>query len=199
VIGRFIVFEGPDGSGKSTQARRVAERLGAVLTREPGGTPVGEQLRSVVLTPSNELDPRCEALTIAAARAQHVGFVIAPALADGHHVVCDRFWASSIAYQGAARGLGEDVIRDLNRWAINGCLPDLTVLIDIDPEHAYNRIDRPLDRLELVDHQFRADVRASFHRQANVDAEHWVTIDGHGSIDAVSQRVDVALSERLGL
>jgi dTMP kinase len=199
VTARFIVFEGPDGSGKSTQARRLAGRLDALLTREPGGTPVGEQLRSVVLDPTNELDPRCEALTIAAGRAQHVAFVVAPTLAGGRHVISDRFWASSIAYQGAARGLGEDVITELNRWAINGCVPDLTVFIDIDPEHAHGRIDRPLDRLELVDEAFRTAVRTSFHRQAAADPEHWVIVDGRGDAESVGQRVDAALRDRLAL
>jgi dTMP kinase len=196
VSAAFIVFEGPDGSGKSTQARLLAAKLDARLTREPGGTPVGEQLRGVVLDPANVLDARTEALVIAAARAQHVVDVIAPTLAAGQHVVCDRFWASSIAYQGAGRGLGEERIAELNRWAIDGCLPDLTLLLDVDPDAGRARIARSLDRLEMVDQQFRSNARASFLRQAAADPN-WVVIDANQSVDVVEAAVWTAVEPRV--
>ena len=139
--GRFIAFEGGDGSGKSTQAARLADSLEAVLTREPGGTPIGNKIRDLVLDPSHpELTSRTEALLMAAARAQHVEERILPDLLAGRDVISDRFVASSLAYQGVGRDLGIDTIADLNEFAINGLVPDLTVLLDVEPAAARNRL-----------------------------------------------------------
>src|SRR4051794_1819848 len=131
--GRFIAFEGGEACGKSTQARLLAERLGAVLTREPGGTTIGERIRAVLLDPSETaLDDHAEALLMAAARAQHVAEVIEPALRAGRHVVTDRFAGSSIAYQGYGRGLPVEEIRSLSTWASGGVWPELTLLLTGD-------------------------------------------------------------------
>ncbi|MGH8898495.1 MAG: dTMP kinase [Egibacteraceae bacterium] len=143
--GRFIVFEGVEGSGKSTQARALARTLEAeghtvVVTREPGGTPVAERLRALLLDPDGDrMEDRTEALLLAAARAEHVEKVVRPALEAGTIVVCDRFIDSSLAYQGHARGLGETAVAEINRWAVGGLLPDAVVLLDLDPEEGLRR------------------------------------------------------------
>ncbi|MBT5904901.1 MAG: dTMP kinase, partial [Acidimicrobiaceae bacterium] len=153
MIGRFIAVEGADGTGKSTQARLLAERLGALFTREPGGTPLGEQIRDLVLDPAGEAPvDRAEALLMAAARAQHVDLVVAPALAAGRDVVSDRYVASSIAYQGHGRGLGAGPVAEVNQFATGGLTPDLVVLIEMAAPVAGRRLgdDREgeLDRIE---------------------------------------------------
>jgi dTMP kinase len=130
VAGRFIAFEGGEGTGKSTQARRLAERLGARLTREPGGTPAGDRIRALLLDPSTgELDARAEALLLAADRAQHVATVIRPALDAGEDVVTDRYEGSSLAYQGHGRGLPLEEVLRISGWATGGLRPDLVVLL----------------------------------------------------------------------
>ena len=130
MTGRFIVFEGPDGGGKSTQSALLAERLGAVLTRQPGGTAIGGALRAILLDPANTgLSDRAEALLMAADRAQHATELIRPSLAAGRHVVCDRYLYSSIAYQGYGRGLGPDRVRDISAWATDELWPDLAAAL----------------------------------------------------------------------
>jgi dTMP kinase len=152
--GAFITFEGPDGSGKSTQIRLLADYLkerghDVVMTREPGGTRIGERIRDLILDRgSAEMDPLTEALLYAASRAQHAAEVIRPALEVGRTTLCDRFVDSSIAYQGYGRGLG-DVVRQVNEAALGGLAPDLTILMDIPPEACFERIGRTGgDRIE---------------------------------------------------
>lgn len=179
--GLFLVFEGGDGSGKSTQAQRLAERLTTegyevVLTREPGGTDLGRNLRTAVLH-GEDLDPRTEALLYAADRAHHVATVVRPAIERGAVVVCDRFVDSSVAYQGAGRELGEDEILDLSRWATHGLLPDLTLVLDLDTAQAAARRGSEPDRLEREAEPFHARVRATYLRLAAADPQRYVVID----------------------
>ncbi|MCP4922647.1 MAG: dTMP kinase, partial [bacterium] len=149
MTGYLITVEGPDGSGKSTQARLLAEHLGAIYTREPGGTELGEKLRDMVLDPSSEgLSDRAEALMIAAARAQHVEEVVRPALEQEKNVVSDRFLESSVAYQGYGRGLGPEEILDISIFATQGLKADLIVLIDVDAPLAANRRGKDLESIK---------------------------------------------------
>lgn len=187
---RFIVFEGGEGSGKSTQAQLLATRLDAVLTRQPGGTAIGSALRAILLDPANEgLAPKAEALLMAADRAQHAAELIVPALAAGRHVVCDRYTYSSVAYQGYGRGLGPDVVRDVSAWATGELWPDVVVLLDVDDDVAATRLDRELDRFEQAGDAFHRRVREGFLEQASAEPDRWVVIDGGASIDQVSQWV----------
>lgn len=200
MTGRLIAFEGGEACGKSTQAARLAERLGAVLTREPGGTPVGERVREVLLDPSVAwIDDRAEALLMAAARAQHVAEVIAPALGAGRHVVTDRFSHSSIAYQGYGRGLDIGEVTQLSEWASSGRWPDLVVLLDVDPEVAEARRSRQRDRLEGAGADFHRRVRAGFLALAAADPQRWVVVDGATPVDDVAAAVVEAVASRLGL
>lgn len=194
------MFEGGDGSGKSTQAERLASRLDAVLTREPGGTPIGDLIRSLVLDPAHsELADRTEALLMAAARAQHVEELIEPALSRGTHVVSDRYVASSLAYQGVGRGLGVDVIAEVNGFATAGLQPDLTVFLDADPVASRGRLGEELDRIEDAGAALGERVVETYRRLAAADPEGWAVIDANGTIDVVARRVDTAIAERLGL
>ena len=178
----FVTFEGLDGSGKSTQARLLAAALAAdgrdvVATREPGGTEVGELIRELLLGPRN-VAPWTEAALFAAARAQLVDEVIAPALARGADVVCDRYIDSSLAYQGIARGLGIDRVLELNLHAISGILPDRTYLLVVDAEEAARRRGDPGDRIEREDDDFRARVAEAYEELAAAFPQRIVTIDG---------------------
>ena len=192
MTGRFIAFEGGDASGKSTQARRVASDLGAVLTREPGGTALGEMLRSLVLEPTTQVDLRAEALMIAAARAQHVAEVVRPALDADRHVVTDRFIGSSLAYQGYASGLDIAAVRQLSAFATEGLWPDLTVLIDVPVEVSMARLGGAPDRFEREAGEFHDKVRKGYLDLASTD-DSWVVIDGTGSVEDVAAMVDAAL------
>ena len=196
--GRFIVLEGGEASGKSTQAERLAAALGAVLTREPGGTPIGERIRSVVLDPTegDALDPRAEALLVAADRAHHVRSVVLPALEAGRHVVSDRYAGSSLAYQGYGRGLPLEEVRQLSDWASGGLWPDLVILLDIDVAESMARLRRSgsgLDRMEAEGMGFHEQVMAGFREIASSDPR-WVTVDGRGSPDEVAERVRNAVN-----
>ncbi|WP_208027575.1 dTMP kinase [Rhabdothermincola sediminis] len=197
---RFIAFEGGEGSGKSTQAELLAKALGAVLTREPGGTEIGMRIRGVLLDPATRaLDARAEALLMAADRAQHVAGVVRPSLAAGRHVVTDRFAASSIAYQGYGRGLPIEEVRSLSEWATGGLWPDLTILLDVPHDMAVARLVRGLDRFEREDGAFHARVLGGFRAMAAADPDHWVVLDGTCSVDAIAARVRGAVRERLQL
>lgn len=188
--GRFIAFEGGEGSGKSTQARLLAEHLGAVLTREPGGTAIGTRIREIVLAADdNGLADRAEALLMAGDRAQHVAEVVEPALASGRDVVTDRFLGSSVAYQGYGRGLPVDEVRDLSLWATGGLQPDLVVLLTVDAVEARTRIGRARDRLEKAGDDFHALVADGFAALAGADPDRWVRVDGGGTVAEVEGRV----------
>ena len=199
-MGRFVVFEGGEGSGKSTQARLLAERWGATLTFEPGDTPVGARLRSILLDHEHgELDARAEALLMAADRAHHVTELIRPALNRGRDVVCDRFVGSSIAYQGYGRELGADEVASLSTFATDGLVPDLVVLLVVDPATATARLAATgaPDKLEAAGDEFHARVAHGYAALAAADPDRWVTVDGTGTIDEVSARVDAALAAHL--
>jgi dTMP kinase len=198
VVGRFIALEGGEGCGKSTQAQRLADHLGARLTREPGGTPAGERLRDIVLDPATgELDFRAEVLLIAAARADHVARVIRPALEGGEDVVTDRYVASSLAYQGHGRQLGVEDVARINEWATGGLKPDITILIDVPEEVAAQRMGTDLDRLEAVGDGFHGRVADGYRALAAADPGGWAVIDGTGTVDDVFARVLAAVEERL--
>lgn len=181
----FVAFEGGEASGKSTQAALLATRLDAILTREPGGTPVGEQVRALLLEPGNAVDVRAEALLMAAARAQHVHEVISPSLAAGRHVVTDRFTASSIAYQGYGRKLPLEDVRELSRFATRGLEPDLYVLLDVAPEVAAVRRSRGQDRMEAAGDAFHRRVRKGFLALAADDLARWLVVDGTLPVEQV--------------
>lgn len=199
-MGRFVVFEGGEGSGKSTQARRLAERWGAELTFEPGGTEVGARLREILLSPeTGDLDPRAEALLMAADRAHHVATKIRPALNRGRDVVCDRFVGSSLAYQGYGRELGIDAVRALSEFATDGLVPDLVVLLVVTPEVAGERLaaaGKP-DRMEAAGDEFHRRVAEAYLMLAAHDPDRWVVIDGTGDVDDVEGRVTAAIAARL--
>lgn len=202
MTGRFIAVEGADGTGKSTQARLLADRLGALFTREPGGTPLGEQIRDLVLDPAGEAPvDRAEALLMAAARAQHVDLVVAPSLAAGRDVVSDRYVASSIAYQGHGRGLGAGPVAEVNQFATGGLTPDLVVLIEMAPPLAGRRLgdDREgeLDRIEQAGGDLQAVVADAYRAMAMADPDRWVIIDGDGTVDEVAVRVAETVDARL--
>lgn len=198
--GRFIAFEGGEACGKSTQAALLATALGAVLTREPGGTGLGALVRSIVLDPATvDLAPRAEALLMAADRAQHVVEVVEPALAGGRHVVTDRFAGSSIAYQGFGRGLPVDEIRILSEWAAAGVWPDLIVLLDVPCGEADHRLGPDRDRMETEPAAFHAAVLDGFRAQARAEPDRWVVIDGTPTVVEVAAAVSAVVAERLQL
>lgn len=185
----FVAFEGGEACGKSTQAALLAAKLDAVLTREPGGTPLGEEIRSLLLHADHAVDPRAEALLMAAARAQHVHEVIEPALSAGRHVVTDRFTASSLAYQGYGRGLPLDDVASLSRVATEGLEPDVYVLLDLPPDVAAARRDRAHDRMEAAGEDFHRRVRDGFLALAAAAPDRWLVLDGSGSVDDVAAAV----------
>lgn len=196
-MARYVALEGGDACGKSTQARRLAEAIGAVLTREPGGTTIGGLVRGVLLDPAHDaMVDRAEALLYAADRAQHLAEVVEPALAAGRHVVSDRSALSSVAYQGYGRGLGEDVWR-VNDWAIGGRWPDVAVLIDVSPSVMAVRLQRAPDRLEQAGDGFHERVRAGYLTMAGADPERWIVVDGSGTEDEVAAAVLAAVEARL--
>ncbi|MEO5680462.1 MAG: dTMP kinase [Acidimicrobiales bacterium] len=192
--GRFIAFEGGDAAGKTTQAERLADRLGALLTREPGGTEVGERVRDLVLDPALPLSSKAEALLMAAARAQHVAQVIEPALASGRTVVTDRFTASSLAYQGVGRGLDLAEVAALSAFATGGLQPDLVVLLDLPLDVAAARLSSEPDRLEREGAPFHARVAAAFRRLAAADPDRWAVVPADASIDEVAALVWTAVA-----
>lgn len=194
--GRFVVLEGGEATGKSTQAALLAERLGAMLTREPGGTEVGERVREIVLDPALDVSPRAEALLMAAARAQHVASVIEPALAAGRDVVSDRFTGSSLAYQGLARELGVEAVASLSEFATGGLVPDLVVLLDMPPEVARKRRMAAPDRMEAETPEFHEAVAVGFRALAEMDPGRWVVVDASGSIDTVADHVWAEVERR---
>ena len=197
--GRLIALEGGEGAGKSTQAARLAARLGAVLTREPGGTELGEAIRSLVLDPAGAVDVRTEVLLMAAARARHVVEVVEPALASGRHVVTDRFVDSSLAYQGYGRGIPLDEVRAVSAFATGGLEADLAVLLDVPAGQAAARVAGVPDRFEAAGGEFHRRVVAGFHALAAAEPGRWCVVDGTGSPEEVEDRVREAVATRLGI
>ena len=201
----FITIEGPEGSGKTTAvdtAVKELEKLGyqIVRTREPGGTPIAEQIRNVILDKNNTaMDQRTEALLYAASRRQHLVEKVWPALKEGKIVVCDRYLDSSLAYQGGARGLGVDNILNVNMFATEGTFPDLTLLFDLQPEVGLARIaansDREVNRLDLEKLEFHTKVRNTFLELAKRYPERFVVIDASQSREEVAKKtLEVMLS-----
>jgi dTMP kinase len=201
-MGAFIVLEGGDASGKSTQAPLLVERLrglgrDVVETFEPGATPAGAAIRALLLDGDGPIDAKSEALLLAADRAQEVAEVIRPALQRGADIVSDRFVPSSLAYQGVGRGLGVEAVEKLNRWAIGDLDPDLVVVLDVDDGVARSRRAEPGDRLERAGDRFHAAVRDAYRTLA---AERgWVVLDGDADVPIVAERVWDVVQERLGL
>ena len=195
--GRFIVFEGGEACGKSTQARLLAEALGAVLTHEPGATSVGASVRQIVLDPATRgLDDHAEALLIAADKAQHITEIVLPALEAGTDVVCDRYVASALAYQGYGRGLDIDPLHDVLRFATRGLEPDLTILLEVPAAEAERRLGSRLDRLEGLGDAFHERVRAGFTALAAADPEYWVVLDAMAPVDALAAEIREIVRKR---
>jgi len=204
--GSFIAFEGVEGAGKGTQIAMVEQYLRdagvpVLVTREPGGTRAGELIRTMLLDPeTGVLDARAEAMLFAAARAQTVASVIRPALAEGKVVICDRYVDSSLAYQGAGRGLGEVDVLSLNVWGTQGLFPDLVILLHVEPELGLSRSSDEPDRMELEGQAFLAKVADGYLRIAEEHPERFVVIDASrepGEVfDDVRAAVDRALRDR---
>lgn len=201
--GTFITFEGPDGAGKSTIISMVADHLqGALLTREPGGIDIAEQIRHVILNTENTaMDPRTEALLYAAARRQHLMERVKPALEAGKIVLCDRFVDSSLAYQGYGRGLGIDEVWGINQFAIENLMPDLTIYFDIEPELGLKRINknkgREINRLDLENLDFHHKVREGYHLLMDRFPNRIVKIDASGTVDEVFENTLRIVEEKL--
>lgn len=201
--GRLIVFEGAEGAGKTTQIRLIAERMGTagiacVAVREPGGTPVGDAIREILLDPEQQITPATEALLFMASRAELIAREIKPALAEGNVVLVDRFFLSTYAYQLVGRGLSEDEIRAANRLATGGLVPDLTLLLDVPPEEGFGRADArgKRDRMERSGNDFHERVGNAFRNFAEPAWQHShpecgpiKLIDGTGDASTVQKRV----------
>jgi len=205
VPGTFITFEGIDGSGKSTQLRLLnnflrAHGLNPLITREPGGTPVGLRLRAALLDATEEVDPLTELLVFAADRAQHVRRVIRPALESGHIVISDRYADATVAYQGAGRGFPPELIAEIVQLATEGLKPDLTVLFDVAIEESTSRTTRRStgksssnktgrDRLDIEDAEFHSRVREAYLRIASAEPERVKIVDASGPVEQTQERV----------
>lgn len=203
--GLWVTLEGGDGSGKTTQAALLSEWLGAegrtvLHTREPGGSEVGVLIRNIVLHHRGDVAPRAEALLYAADRAHHVATVVRPALERGDVVIQDRYLDSSVAYQGSGRILDPVEIRDLSLWAAEGALPDVTVLLDIDPAAARRRMDaeeRPFDRLEAEKADFHTRVRESFLQLADAEPGRFLVVDATLPPDEIAALIRARIARLL--
>ena len=195
VRARYIAFEGAEGCGKSTQAARYATSIGAVLTRETGGTDIGARLREILHDTSiDNMAARTEALIAAADRAQHIEEVVRPALAAGRTVVSDRSIHSTLAYQGFGRQLDVDMVSSINDWATGGLWPELVVFLDTPDEIIDERMARRrLDRFEAAGDEFHKRVIDGFRTMAAADPERWITVTAVGSIDEVAAAIDAAI------
>lgn len=200
--GVFVCFEGGEGSGKSTQSRRLADWLGqegyvALLTFEPGDTAVGQKLREIVLSPSTgELSHRTEALLYAADKSEHVDTVVQPALERGEVVITDRYVDSMLAYQGAGRDLDVAEVEEVARWATHDLRPHLTVVLDLEPEQGLGRFEER-DRIEGESLEFHQRVREGFLRMAAADPDHYLVLDARADADEIAARVRAAVAPLL--
>ncbi|MDP9361454.1 MAG: dTMP kinase [Acidobacteriota bacterium] len=200
----FITFEGIEGSGKSTQLRRLAERIpGVVVTKEPGGTPLADDIRAVLLDSRSRIDPVAELFLFAASRRQNVVDVIRPALERGATVLCDRFTDATLAYQGFGRLLNLDQLRALNAWATDSLMPDLTLLFDLPEEAGLSRArarnagaTHDEGRFEAEDLRFHRRVREGYLALAATEPSRFAVIDATGDVDDVSARVEAELARK---
>lgn len=210
--GVFITFEGVDGVGKTTQVERLRDWLESsghevVVTREPGGTPLGKAIRGLLLhgvpvdsadsSDSADIAPRAEALLFAADRAQHVAEVIRPALERGAVVISDRYIDSSLAYQAGGRELTAEEIRSLSMWATNGLLPDRTFLLDMDPALSHRRLGRAEDRMEAAGDDFQHRTRRAFLDLADAEPDRFRVIDASGTVDTVELAIRIDIEHAL--
>lgn len=207
--GAFITFEGPEGSGKSTQARRLAQGLAArgaavLLTREPGGTPIGDQIRQVILSPHNTaMAPRTEALLLSAARAQHVAEKIQPALAEGRIVICDRFFDSTLAYQGYGLGMDLDALRRITAFATGGLTPDLTIYLDCPVAMGLARkveaaqAGGEWNRLDQKPVEYHERVRLGYLALAAAEPQRWLVIDAGPSAESIQHIIHAQVDQWL--
>lgn len=205
--GIFITIEGPEGAGKSTVIEMLLQQLEeegypALLTREPGGIDIAEQIRKVILNPENTaMDARTEALLYAAARRQHLAEKVMPALEEGKIVLCDRFVDSSLAYQGHARGLGIDEVFKINQFAIEQMMPDVTLYFDIEPEEGLRRINshkgREINRLDLETLEFHQKVREGYYILMDRFPERFIKIDASAPVGVVMRSAAEKLKERI--
>lgn len=195
----YIALEGLEGCGKSTHTTRLGEHLGAVVTREPGGTRIGAMLRAILADPDNtDLSSRTEALLMAADRAQHMAEVIAPALARGQHVVSDRSVYSTLAYQGYGRQLNVAELLNISTWALADRLPDVVVFISVPTDILNERLaKRNLDRFEREGAEFFARINDGFTKLRNADPDRWIVIDGTQPKDDVEIAIRTAVTARL--
>lgn len=206
MAGLFITFEGGDGSGKTTQINLLAQWLQSrgqtvVLTREPGGTDLGVELRNIVMHRQGFIAPRAEALLYAADRSHHIHTLVRPALERGDTVVQDRYLDSSVAYQGAGRVLDPDEVRELSLWGTERLMPDLTVLLDVPASVAKARqaqTEREYDRLEAEAEDFHTRVRESYLALAQAEPERFLVVDGQRPIEEIHQSIITAVSDLLG-
>lgn len=197
----YIAFEGAEACGKSTHARRLADELDAVVTRETGGTAIGRRLRDILHDNSvTDLDDRAETLIVAADRAQHLAEVVRPALEAGRHVVSDRSVYSTLAYQGYGRGLPLDDVRTVNEWAVGDTWPDLVILLTV-PSHVTARrmAKRDRDRFEMAGNDFHDRVERGFAAMAEQDPDRWVVVDASGDHEEVAATIRSAVRDRLGV
>ena len=191
--GLFITFEGGDGSGKTTQVQLLADHLRGcgrevVSTREPGGTELGREIRKLILH-GGEVCPKAEALLYAADRAHHIATVVRPALERGAVVLADRYLDSSVAYQGVARELGLEEVRELSLWATDGLMPHLTLLLDVPVDVGSSRVGGKQDRIESAGTEFHQAVRDEYLKLADADPDRWRVIDASGKIDDVARQI----------
>ncbi len=203
--GLFVTLEGPEGAGKTTQLKLLSKQLDAsghkhIVTRDPGGTSLGKQIRRILLNPETPVCPVTELLLYEADRAQHVEEVIKPALKNGVLVLCDRYIDSTIAYQGYARGLDFNIINELNQIATGGLTPDLTILFDIQSEDGLARLHPSgHDRLEREALEFHHKVRKGYHELAAKDPQRWRVLDASRAMSVVQEDLRKMLFEKFGL
>lgn len=196
---RYIALEGLEGCGKSTHATRLGAHLNAVVTREPGGTPIGTKLRAILADPDNtDLHARTEALLMAADRAQHMEQIVRPALQAGQHVVSDRSIYSTLAYQGYGRGLDVEELHRISTWALDGTLPDIVIFMSVPTDILNERLaKRNLDRFEREGSEFFARIHDGFHALMAADPNRWIVIDGTMPKDDVEEAIRVEVTSRI--